>query len=349
MGDKLGMVIRSFSQFLSGLIIGFIKGWELSLVMLSVSPLLAVSFAFMLKIPKIDSSSLAGERPTHVEGRVNFRGVNFAYPTREDISVLKMFDLAISPGQTVALVGGSGCGKSTIIKLIQRFYDPSTGTVELDGRDIKDLNVHWLRRNIGIVSQEPILFSCSIRDNIRLGRPDVTDDEIIQAAKEANAHNFISGLPKGYDTLVGERGAQLSGGQKQRVAIARALVRNPRILLLDEATSALDSESEKIVQSALDKAREGRTTIVVAHRLSTIQNADVIYVLQDGQVAESGSHSELMDRGALYHQLVTLQQIASDDTEGERPVKAVLDDILHSASDVEEVKTDLVNGEVWSE
>ena len=187
--------------------------------------------------------------------------------------------------------------------------------ITIDGREIKSLNLKWLRSNIGIVSQEPVLFNMSIADNIRLGKEGVDMDGIRQAAKNANAHNFISALPNGYDTLVGERGSQLSGGQKQRIAIARALVRNPKILLLDEATSALDTESEKIVQEALDKAREGRTTIVIAHRLSTIQTADVIASIDQGQVVEWGTHSDLMDREGLYYELVTAQTIGDQEEE----------------------------------
>ena len=189
--------------------------------------------------------------------------------------------------------------------------------ITIDGREIKSLNLKWLRSNIGIVSQEPVLFNMSIADNIRLGKEGVDMDGIRQAAKNANAHYFISALPNGYDTLVGERGNQLSGGQKQRIAIARALVRNPRILLLDEATSALDTESEKIVQEALDKARKGRTTIVIAHRLSTIQTADVITSIDQGQVVEWGTHSDLMDREGLYYELVTAQTIGDQEEEEE--------------------------------
>ena len=189
--------------------------------------------------------------------------------------------------------------------------------ITIDGRDIKSLNLKWLRSNIGIVSQEPVLFNMSIADNIALGKEGVGPKEIREAAKNANAHNFISTLPHGYDTPVGERGSQLSGGQKQRIAIARALVRNPKILLLDEATSALDNESEKIVQEALDKAREGRTTIVIAHRLSTIQTADVIASIDQGQVVEWGSHAELMDREGLYYELVTAQTLGDEEEENE--------------------------------
>ncbi|XP_059164342.1 ATP-dependent translocase ABCB1-like [Physella acuta] len=273
-------------------------------------------FTIIKDKPTIDSSNPVGEKPASTNGFIQFKEVQFSYPSRPEVKVLKHFSVDIEPGQTVALVGSSGCGKSTIVNLVQRFYDPDEGKVLLDGLDIKDLNIHWLRKNIGVVSQEPILFGLSISQNIALGQPGITMEEIHRAAKMANAHDFISNLPKGYDTLVGERGAQLSGGQKQRVAIARALVRDPKILLLDEATSALDSESEGIVQAALDKAREGRTTVVVAHRLSTIQNADVIYVLDGGEVVEKGKHQELMKLKGAYYNLVTLQTLAGHDDEG---------------------------------
>ncbi|KAH9513517.1 Multidrug resistance protein 1 [Bulinus truncatus] len=272
-------------------------------------------FSIIKDKPLIDSSNPNGKKPDKINGYIQFKDVEFSYPTRPEAIVLKKFNLDIEPGKTVALVGSSGCGKSTIVNLIQRFYDPDDGRVLLDGIDIKELNIHWLRKNIGIVSQEPVLFGMSIAQNIKLGKPDISMEEVEKAARMANAHDFISQLPKGYDTLVGERGAQLSGGQKQRVAIARALVRDPRILLLDEATSALDSESEGIVQAALDKAREGRTTVIVAHRLSTIQNADVIYVLDKGEVVEMGKHQDLMKNKGPYFSLVTLQTLtANDDT-----------------------------------
>ncbi|GFN90381.1 multidrug resistance protein 1-like, partial [Plakobranchus ocellatus] len=272
-------------------------------------------FSIVKDEPPIDSSDPGGQKPQSVTGNIKFKDVTFSYPTRPEIKVLKNFNLSIEAGKTIALVGSSGCGKSTIINLLQRFYDPDMGEISLDGQDVRQLNIHWLRNNIGVVSQEPILFGMSIKENIILGRPSVTDAEIIQAGKMANAHDFITTLPEGYDTLVGERGAQLSGGQKQRVAIARALVRDPKILLLDEATSALDSEAEGIVQAALDKAREGRTTIVVAHRLSTIQNADLIYVLDSGDVVECGRHQELMDKKGAYYHLVQLQMIAQEQEE----------------------------------
>ncbi|XP_030842345.1 ATP-binding cassette, sub-family B (MDR/TAP), member 4 isoform X3 [Strongylocentrotus purpuratus] len=259
--------------------------------------------------PAIDTRSKKGIVPAEMTGNIDFQGVEFSYPTRDDVPVLKGVDLSIRKGQTVALVGSSGCGKSTTINLLLRFYEKLGGNILIDGHKIEELNLHWLRRHMGVVSQEPVLFNCSIETNISYGRDGVTKEEIIKAAKMANAHDFISKLPKGYDTMVGERGAQLSGGQKQRVAIARALVRNPPILLLDEATSALDRESEKVVQQALDKASEGRTTLVIAHRLTTIRNADVIYAFEDGRVVEFGDHAELMKRDGVYKQLVTLQTL----------------------------------------
>ncbi|XP_018319200.1 multidrug resistance protein 1 [Agrilus planipennis] len=242
-------------------------------------------------------------------GNINYSKIEFRYPTRPDIKVLKGLDLSIMNGKTVALVGPSGCGKSTIIQLLERFYDPANGTVNVDGTDIRTMQLRTLRSQLGIVSQEPNLFDRTIGENIAYGDNDriVTTDEIIEAAKKANIHSFIASLPLGYDTRLGEKGTQLSGGQKQRVAIARALIRNPKVLLLDEATSALDNESEKIVQKALDDAREGRTCISIAHRLTTIKDADLICVINNGVVVEQGSHSQLMKMRGLYEKLYTMQ------------------------------------------
>ncbi|KAM6314849.1 LOW QUALITY PROTEIN: ATP-binding cassette sub-family B member 5 [Aegotheles albertisi] len=255
----------------------------------------------------IDSSSKEGYKPDKLVGEIEFRNIHFNYPSRPDVKILKGLNLKVQTGKTIALVGASGCGKSTTIQLLQRFYDPVQGEITLDGRDIRTLNVKWLRENIGIVSQEPVLFATTIAENIRYGREDVSDAEIEQAAKEANAFDFISRLPDKFNTMVGERGAQLSGGQKQRIAIARALVRNPKILLLDEATSALDTQSESIVQAALNKARTGRTTIVIAHRLSTVRTADTIAGFEKGIVVERGTHSELMLQKGVYYSLVMKQ------------------------------------------
>uniref|UniRef100_A0A672J2Z1 ATP-binding cassette, sub-family B (MDR/TAP), member 4 n=1 Tax=Salarias fasciatus TaxID=181472 RepID=A0A672J2Z1_SALFA len=456
-GDKVGMLIQGFTTFIASFVIGFIKGWKLTLVILAVSPVLAISavltsftskeqaayakagavaeevlsavrtvfafsgqekeiqryhknledaknmgikkaisaniamgFTFMMiyisyalafwygstliladeytigtvltvffvviigafsmgqtspniqtfasargaahKVyniidhnPSIDSFSEAGFRPDFVKGDIEFKNISFSYPSRPDVKVLNDMSLSVKSGQTLALVGSSGCGKSTTIQLLQRFYDPVEGSVSIDGHDIRSLNIRYLREMIGVVSQEPILFATTISENIRYGRPDVTQQEIEQAAKEANAYDFIMQLPDKFETLVGDRGTQMSGGQKQRIAIARALVRNPKILLLDEATSALDAESETIVQAALDKVRLGRTTLVVAHRLSTIRNADLIAGFQKGEIVEIGTHGELMKTKGVYHTLVTMQVTCpsvrlseDDDLSGER-------------------------------
>ena len=267
----------------------------------------------------------AGARPADVSGRVEFRGVEFAYPARPDAPVYRGVDLTLEAGQTVALVGPSGSGKSTAVALLERFYDPDAGAVTLDGRDLRELNVAWLRAQIGLVSQEPVLFGGTVRENIAHGKADATDAEIEAAAKLANAHDFVAALPEGYETPVGEQGVQLSGGQKQRVAIARAIVRDPAILVLDEATSALDAASERAVQEALDgllRARQ-RTTLVIAHRLSTVRGADLICVFDEGRVVERGTHDELMaSESGRYRALVATQlagakkEPADDDAQG---------------------------------
>jgi ATP-binding cassette subfamily B (MDR/TAP) protein 1 len=225
--------------------------------------------------------------------------------------VLNGLNLHIHPGQYVALVGASGCGKSTAIALLERFYDPLLGSIFVDGIDIKTLNVNNYRTFIALVSQEPTLYQGTIRENIVLGSLEagVTDEVLNSACRDANVYEFIMSLPDGFNTVVGSKGGLLSGGQKQRIAIARALVRNPRILLLDEATSALDSGSEHVVQAALDKAAKGRTTIAVAHRLSTIQNADAIYVFDQGRVVEAGTHAELIGKNGRYAELARLQSL----------------------------------------
>uniref|UniRef100_A0A915EIP5 ABC-type xenobiotic transporter n=1 Tax=Ditylenchus dipsaci TaxID=166011 RepID=A0A915EIP5_9BILA len=249
-----------------------------------------------------------------IKGNIHFRNVHFSYPTRADVSILKGLDMSVRQGETLALVGYSGCGKSTIIALLERFYNPTAGHISIDGVNLRDFNIHQLRQQMCLVSQEPVLFGCSIAENICYGLDEgpakkyrVSHEQIVHAAEQANIHNFVLGLPEGYDTKVGEKGTQLSGGQKQRIAIARALIRNPAILLLDEATSALDSESEKIVQDALEKARKGRTCIVIAHRLSTVQNADQIAVINDGKVVEKGTHDELLAQGGIYTGLCQTQ------------------------------------------
>lgn len=261
--------------------------------------------------PSIDSWSTDGAPLLSVDGTVEFRDVHFRYPTRPEQPVLRGLNLSVKPGQYIALVGASGCGKSTTIALLERFYDPLVGGIYIDGKEISSLNLNDYRSFIALVSQEPTLYQGTIRENILLGadREDVPESEIVFACKEANIYDFIMSLPDGFNTVVGSKGSMLSGGQKQRVAIARALLRDPKILLLDEATSALDSESEHVVQAALDKAAKGRTTIAVAHRLSTIQKADIIYVFDQGVIVESGDHTELMNKGGRYSELVSLQSL----------------------------------------
>uniref|UniRef100_A0AAY5KQC5 ATP-binding cassette, sub-family B (MDR/TAP), member 11a n=1 Tax=Esox lucius TaxID=8010 RepID=A0AAY5KQC5_ESOLU len=264
-------------------------------------------FILLDRVPKISLSQTDGEKWENFKGELEFINCKFTYPTRPDIQVLNGLLVSVKPGQTLAFVGSSGCGKSTSVQLLERFYDPDEGTVLIDGRPSHTVNVPFLRAQIGIVSQEPVLFDCSIAENIQYGdnTRNVSMEEIVDAAKKAFLHDFVMTLPDKYETQVGAQGSQLSRGQKQRIAIARAIVRNPKILLLDEATSALDTESEKTVQAALDEARRGRTCIVIAHRLSTIQNADIIAVMSQGAVIESGSHETLMDKRAAYYKLVT--------------------------------------------
>jgi len=252
-----------------------------------------------------DSSEEAIER---FVGEIEMRNVSFAYSTRPEAIVLRNVDLKASAGQRIALVGPSGSGKSTTVSLLFRFYDPTSGEILIDGKPIRELPLTTLRRNLALVPQEVLLFGGSIQENIAYGKPDATDEEIVEAAKQANAHAFIEDLTEGYGTLVGDRGTQLSGGQRQRIAIARAILADPAILVLDEATSSLDAESERLVQEALDKLMEGRTSIIIAHRLSTIRRCDQILVISGGSILERGTHEELLSRdGGLYGSLAKLQ------------------------------------------
>jgi ABC-type multidrug transport system fused ATPase/permease subunit len=255
---------------------------------------------------KINSKANASHEK--IKGNVNFKNVAFSYPTRKEIKVLKDVNFTASFGQKIAIVGPSGVGKSTIASLLLRFYDIESGAIEIDGKNIYDYDLETLRGNMSIVPQDVILFGGTIKENIAYGKPDATDDEILIAAKQANAFHFIEGFPEKMETVVGERGIKLSGGQRQRIAIARALLKNPSILILDEATSSLDSESEKLVQEALEILMQGRTSIIIAHRLSTIRTADQILVLDDGKITEQGTHLELLNlENGLYKNLSNLQ------------------------------------------
>ncbi|GLJ52765.1 hypothetical protein SUGI_1123840 [Cryptomeria japonica] len=263
--------------------------------------------------------NIDGPEVDQLEGIIKFKNVCFSYRSGPDAIVLHDFNLLIPARKTLALVGGSGSGKTTVISLLERFYEPTQGQTLVDELDIKRLNTKWLRQHIGLVSQEPILFSIRIKENILYGKEDANEEEVMVAAKASNAHDFITNFPKGYNTKVGERGAQLSGGQKQRIALARAILKNPKILLLDEATSALDSASEHLIQLTLNELMIGRTTVVIAHRLSTIKKVDTIAVMKDGCIVEMGSHDQLMAKedGGAYFSLINLQapDYCNNDTE----------------------------------
>ncbi|PNT78029.1 hypothetical protein BRADI_1g72517v3 [Brachypodium distachyon] len=275
-------------------------------------------FEIIDRAPEIDPYGTAGRALSSVRGRIEFKDVEFAYPSRPDSLILYNLNLTVPAAKMLALVGVSGGGKSTVFALIERFYDPTRGTITLDGQELGSLNLKWLRSQIGLVGQEPILFATSIIENVMMGKENATRQEAVAACTKANAHTFVLGLPDGYDTQVGDRGTQMSGGQKQRIALARAIIREPRILLLDEPTSALDAESEAVVQQSIDRLSVGRTVLVIAHRLATVRNADTIAVLDRGAVVESGRHADLMTRNGPYAGLVKLAS-NSGRTESDKP------------------------------
>ncbi|XP_036212048.1 mitochondrial potassium channel ATP-binding subunit [Myotis myotis] len=276
-------------------------------------------FEYMTLSPCIPLSGGCCVPREQLRGSITFHNVSFSYPSRPGFPVLKDFTLTLPPGRIVALVGQSGGGKTTVASLLERFYDPTAGRVTLDGQDLRTLDPSWLRGQvIGFISQEPVLFGTTIMENIRFGKLGASDEEVYAAAREANAHEFITSFPEGYNTVVGERGTTLSGGQKQRLAIARALIKQPAVLILDEATSALDAESERVVQEALDRASTGRTVLVIAHRLSTVRGAHHIVVMAQGCVCEEGTHEELLKKGGLYAELIRRQALGAPSPEAPR-------------------------------
>ncbi|CAF3853103.1 unnamed protein product [Rotaria sordida] len=314
-GTRLGVICENLALTCVGLLLGILFSWQLTIIIFVPSTQIGTSlsaaksfFDLFDRTPAIDNTSTEGQELVDFHGAIEFNQVKFSYPTRPTTIVLNKFQLNIKPGQCVALVGASGSGKSTIIQLLERFYDVGHGQLLLDGVDIRQLNIRWVRSCFGLVSQEPILFDLTIAENIGYGLENVPMEDIINAAKKANIHDFIKRLPQGYETKVGMKGSFLSGGEKQRIAIARALLRQPKVLLLDEATSAMDSHNEQMVHQALEAAQiedPSRTLLIIAQRLSTIRSCDLICVIDKGHIVESGTHTELMQRCGAYYMLFT--------------------------------------------
>ncbi|CAF3686235.1 unnamed protein product [Rotaria sordida] len=314
-GTRLGVICENLALTCVGLLLGILFSWQLTIIIFVPSAQIGTSlsaaksfFDLFDRTPAIDNTSTEGQELVDFHGAIEFNQVKFSYPTRPTTIVLNKFQLNIKPGQCVALVGASGSGKSTIIQLLERFYDVGHGQLLLDGVDIRQLNIRWVRSCFGLVSQEPILFDLTIAENIGYGLENVPMEDIINAAKKANIHDFIKRLPQGYETKVGMKGSFLSGGEKQRIAIARALLRQPKVLLLDEATSAMDSHNEQMVHQALEAAQiedPSRTLLIIAQRLSTIRSCDLICVIDKGHIVESGTHTELMQRCGAYYMLFT--------------------------------------------
>ncbi|XP_010491749.1 PREDICTED: ABC transporter B family member 10 [Camelina sativa] len=312
MGKGLSTFESVIKTFMVLIVTALVMGEVLALApdLLKGNQMVASVFELLDRRTKVVGDT--GEELSNVEGKIELKDVHFSYPSRPDVTIFSDFNLKVRSGKSMALVGQSGSGKSSVLSLILRFYDPTAGIIMIDGQDIKKLKLDSVRRHIGLVQQEPALFATSIYENILYGKEGASESEVMEAAKLANAHSFISSLPEGYSTKVGERGIQMSGGQRQRIAIARAVLKNPEILLLDEATSALDVESERVVQQALDQLMKNRTTVVVAHRLSTIKNSDMISVIQEGKIIQQGSHSSLIkDKNGPYSKLISLQRSAA--------------------------------------
>lgn len=309
--------IRSY-QIFSLTVPSITELWTLIPTVISAINILTPAFQMLDRRTEIDPDTPQNRNPERIEGRIDFEKVSFSYPSRPEVITLNKFSLSIEAGLKVALVGPSGAGKSSILALLLRFYNPSQGRILIDGKDIKDYNLRWLRTQVGLVQQEQLLFSSSIRDNICYGNQSASETEIVEVAMKADIHEFISNLPDGYNTVVGEKGCQLSGGQKQRIAIARTLLKRPAILLLDEATSALDAESERAVMNALDSMRLEEfggvlsrcTQVTVAHRLSTVVNSDTIVVMDKGEVVENGNHANLIaEPDGVYARLFHIQNL----------------------------------------